>query len=69
MVTYSVPHRKITSKMRHAHPESKCDKQLTIKMKDQQAQYILKTKQENTSQNKTKNDLKEHEKKNNHSST
>lgn len=55
--------------MRHAHPESKCDKQLTIKMKDQQAQYILKTKQENTSQNKTKNDLKEHEKKNNHSST
>lgn len=32
-------------------------------MKDQQAQYILKTKQENTSQNKTKNDLKEHEKK------
>lgn len=55
--------------MRHAHPESKRDKELTIKMKDQQAQYILKTKQKNTSQNKTKNDLKEHEKKNNHSST
>lgn len=54
--------------MRHAHPESKRDKELTIKMKDQQAQYILKTKQKKTSQNKTKNDLKEHGKKN-HSST
>lgn len=54
--------------MRHAHPESKRDKQL-IKMKDQQAQYILKTKQKKTSQNKTKNDLREHEKKKNHSST